>query len=78
MAENETNGSGGNGAGSSGENGVKKSPVAVLVEGAKAVGTQAAEEIKALKQPEKTDVWKSVLRVKHDETPRLSRGGSKT
>ena len=71
MAEKETNGSGGNGAGSSGENGgVKKSPVAVLVEGAKAVGTQAAEEIKALKQPEKTDVWKSVLRVKHDETPR--------
>src|SRR4026209_655513 len=68
---NVTNGSSGNGAGDSGENGApKKSPVSVLVEGAKAVKAQAAEEIQALKQPEKTDVWKSVLRVKHDETPR--------
>ena len=31
---------------------------------------RAVEEIKALKAPEKTDVWKSILRVKHDETPR--------
>ena len=37
-----------NGAAGSPENGAKK-PVAVLVEGAKAVGAQAAEEIKALK-----------------------------
>jgi len=56
MAEgNGTNGSGGNGAG---ETGAKRSPVATLVEGAKAVQAQAVEEIKALKQPEKTDVWK--------------------
>src|SRR5271167_1775769 len=71
MAEgNGTNGSGGNGAGGAGDNGGKKSPVTTLVEGAKAVQAQAVEEIKALKQPEKTDLWKSVLRVKHDETPR--------
>src|SRR2546421_11039346 len=72
MAEgNGSNGpAGSNGAGGSPENGGAKKPVAVLVEGAKAVGAQAIEELKALKQPEKTDVWKSVLRVKHDETPR--------
>src|SRR3989440_1928202 len=72
MAEgNGSNGpAGSNGAGGSPENGGAKKPVAVLVEGAKAVGAQAAEEIKALKQIDKTDVWKSVLRVKHDETPR--------
>src|SRR5216683_807757 len=69
---NGTNGpSGTDGAGGAGENGGgKKSPVTVLVEGAKAVRTQAVEEVKALKNIEKTDVWKSVLRVKHDETPR--------
>src|SRR5437899_2496355 len=62
---------GGDGASGSGENGGgKKSPVTVLVEGAKAVREQATEEIQALKHPEKTDLWKSVLRVKHDETPR--------
>jgi len=72
MAEgNGSNGpTGPNGAGGSPENGGAKKPVAVLVEGAKAVGAQAAEEIKALKQIDKTDVWKSMLRVKHDETPR--------
>ncbi len=71
MAEgNGSNGPAGpNGAAGSPENGAKK-PVAVLVEGAKAVGAQAAEEIKALKQIDKSDVYKSVLRVKHDETPR--------
>ena len=68
---NGSNGSGGpNGAGGSADNGAAKKPVAVLVEGAKAVGAQAAEELKALKQIDKTDVYKSVLRVKHDETPR--------
>src|SRR5207244_11587965 len=72
MAEgNGSNGpTGPNGAAGSPENGGAKKPVAVLVEGAKAVGAQAAEEIKALKQIDKTDVWKSMLRVKHDETPR--------
>jgi len=72
MAEgNGSNGPAGpNGAGGSPENGAVKKPVAVLVEGAKAVGAQAAEEMKALKQIDKTDVWKSMLRVKHDETPR--------
>src|SRR5882762_1302890 len=72
MAEgNGSNGPAGpNGAAGSPENGATKKPVAVIVEGAKAVGAQAAEEIKALKHPEKTDLWKSMLRVKHDETPR--------
>src|SRR5579859_1569708 len=72
MAEgNGSNGSSGpDGAGGSSDNGAPKKPVAVLVEGAKAVGAQAAEELKALKQIDKTDVYKSVLRVKHDETPR--------
>src|SRR3977135_2399035 len=68
---NGTNGSAGNGAGSSEPtDGAKKNPVTALAEGARAVKTQAVEEIKALKHPDKTDVWKSVLRVKHDETPR--------
>jgi quinol-cytochrome oxidoreductase complex cytochrome b subunit len=35
-----------------------------------AVKTRALEEIKTYKNPEKTEVWKSALRVKHDETPR--------
>src|SRR5437763_1221010 len=57
-------GSGGNGDGNG------KSRIASLIETSKEVRAKAAEEIKALKQPEKTDVWKSILRVKHDETPR--------
>src|SRR6185369_12878143 len=57
-------GTGGNGSGNG------KSRMATLLEGSKEVRAKAAEEIKALKQPEKTDVWKSVLRVKHDDTPR--------
>ena len=61
------NGSGGNGNGS-GNGGGK---VAALVASAKATQTRALEEIKeTIKAPEKTDLWKSVLRVKHDETPR--------
>src|ERR1051326_6818465 len=72
MAEgNGSNGpTGPNRAGGPADNGAPKKPVAVLVEGAKAVSAQAAEEIKALRQIDKTDVYKSVLRVKHDETPR--------
>jgi cytochrome b6 len=64
------NGSGGNGSGngSSGNGGNK---VATLVANAKATQTRALEEFKeTIKAPEKTDLWKSVLRVKHDETPR--------
>ena len=38
---------------------------------AKAVQARAVEELKeTVKAPEKTDVWKSIFRVKHDETPR--------
>src|SRR5215469_14389763 len=59
-------GTGGNGPG----DGNGKSRIGTLIEGSKEVRAKAAEEIKALKQPEKTDVWKSILRVKHDETPR--------
>src|SRR5438094_9910192 len=56
--------------GASGNGGNGKGPLATLIEGSKEVRAKAAEEIKALKQPEKTDLWKSILRVKHDETPR--------
>src|SRR5581483_1748707 len=59
-------GTGGNGSG----NGRGRSRLSTLLEDTKAVRDRAREEIKALKQPEKTDLWKSVLRVKHDETPR--------
>src|SRR5918911_653986 len=39
--------------------------------GAKATKTRAVEKLtETVKAPQKTDVWKSVLRVKHDETPR--------
>ena len=31
---------------------------------------KAKEQVETLKDPKKTDVWKSILRVKHDETPR--------
>src|SRR5215813_973312 len=54
--------------GSNGKNG--KSKLTALLDDTKAVRDRAAEEFKALQQPEKTEVWKSVLRVKHDETPR--------
>src|SRR4051794_21426843 len=66
-------GSTGTPAGSNGHgdgNGNGKGRIATLLEESKVVRDRAAEEIKALKQPEKTDVWKSILRVKHDETPR--------
>src|SRR5436190_16273780 len=51
-------------------NGNGKSRIATLIEESKVVKERAMEELKALKQPEKTDVFKSILRVKHDETPR--------
>lgn len=65
----DSNGAGTNGHGAANGNGGGK--VAALVANAKAVQARAVEEIKeTIKAPEKTDVWKSVLRVKHDETPR--------
>src|SRR5215831_5006351 len=56
--------------GGSGGNGNGKGKLTALIEESKVVRDRALEEMKALKQPEKTDVWKSILRVKHDETPR--------
>ena len=65
----ETNGHNGTPAGSGNGSGGNK--VATVLANAKAVQAKAVEEIKeTIKAPEKTDVWKSVLRVKHDETPR--------
>src|ERR1039457_5148238 len=59
-------GTGGNGSGAGGEG-----KLGALVAGAKAVQARAVEELKeTVKAPEKTDVWKRILRVKHDETPR--------
>ncbi|MEO8596766.1 MAG: cytochrome b N-terminal domain-containing protein [Candidatus Solibacter sp.] len=72
---NGTNGSangqdGGNGAGNGNSGGGAKKLAAVLAD-AKAVQAKATEELKeTVRAPEKTDVWKSILRVKHDETPR--------
>lgn len=48
----------------------KRSALAALLEESKVVRDRALEEIKALKQPQKSTLWKSILRVKHDETPR--------
>src|ERR1019366_3602966 len=65
-----TNGANSPPAGNGGGNGDGNRVAAVLA-GAKAVRTRAVEELRdTVKAPEKTDVWKSVLRVKHDETPR--------
>ncbi len=48
----------------------KRSTLAALLEDSRAIRQRAIEEIKALRQPQKTVLWKSILRVKHDETPR--------
>ncbi len=59
-----------------GENGGanNKKGVATLVEKAKAEGKvlveRVREEAKVLKQPQKTQFWKSIFRVKHDDTAR--------
>src|SRR5688572_2208254 len=75
----ETNGNAGNGSGNgSGQkpgaggagNGGKKSAITSLIENSKQIKQRALEEIETYKQPEKTELWKSALRVKHDETPR--------
>src|ERR1035441_6376607 len=50
-------------------NGERK--LAALLAAAKALRARAATELKStVKAPRKTAVWKSILRVKHDETPR--------
>ena len=65
-AGNGGTGGNGNGSGAGGEG-----KLAAVVANAKAVQARAVEELReTVKAPEKTDVWKSVLRVKHDETPR--------
>jgi cytochrome b6 len=65
-AGNGGGGGNGNGNGTGGEG-----KLAAVVANAKAVQARAVEELReTVKAPEKTDVWKSVLRVKHDETPR--------
>src|ERR1035441_6907144 len=50
-------------------NGERK--LAALLAAAKALRARAATELKStVKAPRKTAAWKSILRVKHDETPR--------
>src|SRR5471030_1616899 len=67
----ETNGSAGNGSGTAGPEGNGGGKLAAVLAGAKEVKARATGEMaETIKAPEKTDVWKSVLRVKHDETPR--------
>src|ERR1019366_5850990 len=47
-----------------------ESKLAALLAAAKEMQMDFFEELKAtVKAPSKTEVWKSVLRVKHDETP---------
>ena len=73
MAEEKgkTNGSGnGSGAPAGAGNGGKKSAITTLIENSRQIKERALQELETYKQPEKTDVWKSALRVKHDETPR--------
>jgi cytochrome b6 len=65
---NTPGGANGGAANGSGNGGGK---VAAVLANAKATQAKAVEELReTIKAPEKTDVWKSVLRVKHDETPR--------
>ena len=61
-------GSAGAGNGGGGNGGSRLTTV--LAEAKKVKERASAELAETIKAPEKTDVWKSVLRVKHDETPR--------
>jgi cytochrome b6 len=66
-----TAGNGGTGGNANGSGAGGEGKLAAVVANAKAVQARAVEELReTVKAPEKTDVWKSVLRVKHDETPR--------
>lgn len=66
---NGKDGSAGDGSRPESGNG-RRSRLAALIEESRAVKQRALEEIKIYKEPQKTELWKSVLRVKHDETPR--------
>src|SRR5580765_8707091 len=72
----ETNGQNGSTAGNGGSSGNgsgggRDSKLATVLADAKAVQARAVGELReTVKAPDKTDVWKSILRVKHDETPR--------
>ncbi len=68
--DNGHGGNGGNGASGAGNGGARRSRLSTLIDESRAVKTRALEELKTYKDPQKTEVWKSVLRVKHDETPR--------
>ena len=52
--------------------GTEKKGLAVLAEevreGTKVLKEKVKEEVEALKKPEKTQLYKSIFRVKHDET----------
>ena len=51
----------------------KKSPAGIgakLREGSEALREKVKEEVESLKQPEKTQLYKSIFRVKHDESER--------
>ncbi len=67
MADQTTEGSkqtgSGNGAGSNGNKKVLGLDPALIKE-------KATEDLEALKKPTKTELYKSIFRVKHDETPR--------
>ena len=62
------------GNGNQGVSGNGKTKVATLVEKAKAGARllmgQVQEDATALKKPQKTQLWKSLFRVKHDDTTR--------
>ena len=53
------------------ENGSKngKSSILGMID-AEAIKQKATQDLEALKKPTKTDLYKSMFRVKHDETPR--------
>jgi len=70
METNGGDGTGGRGARPEAPNGGRRSRLAALLEQSRAVKQRALEEFKTYKAPQKTELWKSVLRVKHDETPR--------
>src|SRR5258708_40100305 len=63
-----------NGAGAGGANGNGKKGLATIIEKAveegKALQKRALTEVEEYKDIQKTPLWKSIFRVKHDETPR--------
>lgn len=57
----------GAGAGPNGGPGALKEKLRALKE---TVATKAKEDLESLKEPEKTQLWRSIFRVKHDDQPR--------